>query len=209
MDEKQPAGLWRMLNSPLIVLIIALALWPIASSIAVRWKLRTFSHEVRALAQETADEKEAGTLKLLVSGWVSQVASGLSGGFSQMGEDRAKTLADFRRVRPSILVTEVKAVESSWPGREKVVGKITNNSDQAIETVKITTMFYDASGSLIDVDNKWLSDIKVIEPKTAVGFSVERSMGQGNEPPAQLEARKSKRMEIQVSDFEIAKQASK
>jgi hypothetical protein len=209
MDDKQPAGLWRMLNSPLIVLVIALGLWPIASSIAMRWKLRTFSSEVRALAQETTGEKDAGTLKLLVSGWVSQVASGLSGAFSQMGEDHAKTMAEFRRVHPSILVTDVKAVESSWPGREKVVGRITNNSDQAIDTVKITSMFYDASGSLIDVDSKWLSDIKVIEPKTAVGFSVERTMGQGNEPAAQLEARRSKRVEIQVSDFEIVKQASK
>jgi hypothetical protein len=75
--------------------------------------------------------------------------------------------------------------------------------------VKITTMFCDASGSLIDVDNKWLSDSKAIEPKTAVGFSMERTIRQGNEPPAQMDARRSKRVEIQVSDFEIVKQASK
>ena len=209
MDEKQPAGLWRMLNSPLIVLILALALWPIASSVAVRWKVRTFAREVRALAQNAGDEKETGTLKLLVSGWVSQVASGISGAFSQMGEDQGKAMTEFRRVRPSILVTDVKPAESAWPGREKVVGKIANNSDQAIDSVKITTMFYDVDGNLIDVDNKWLNEIKVIEPKAAVGFAVERTLGQGNEPRDQLEARRSKRVEVQVSDFGVVKEPSK
>ncbi len=209
MDDRQAGGLWKSLNSPLVVLLLGLALWPLASSMAVRWKLRTFAREVRALAQETGDPKETGTLKLLVSGWVSQVASGITGAFSQMGEDRAETMSEYRRLRPSIRVSEVKQVESAWPGREKIVGKIANDSDKAISTVKITTMFYDASGSLIDVDNKWISEIKVIEPSTAVGFTVERTVGQMNEPPGQLDARRSKRVEVQVADFEVVKQPTK
>ncbi|MBI1817408.1 MAG: hypothetical protein HYR72_20735 [Deltaproteobacteria bacterium] len=207
MRSSEGSRLWRFLNSPIVVLAIGAALWPaisaLSASISTRWRIAAAATELRALAENQTANSEGGSVKLLVSGFISQAADGFREAFSQVGNDHAKSIAEIRQIRPLLVVSEVAATASSGPWKEKIVGRVVNNADVAVENLNLCVMFFDGDGHLIDAEYSWLRDQQVVEPKQTVAFAIERSLGQGNEPMSELARRKSQRIDVQVANFTI------
>ena len=114
---------------------------------------------------------------------------------------------EFREIKKAIEISEIKQAHSSWASKEKVIGKIKNNSSVPINSIRLNVMFYDGNGTFIDVKDAWLSNIKVLEPKETVGFEVQRDLGNHDEDKNVLNKRKSADVKIQVANFEVVKES--
>ncbi len=64
-------------------------------------------------------------------------------------------------------------------------------------------MIYGQDGTLIDVEDKTLFEIKLVQPGQSVGFSSERDLGDQKEDKAVLEGRKAAKVVAQVVGFEV------
>ena len=78
-----------------------------------------------------------------------------------------------------------------------------NNSDKPIGQIHLHVT-YKREGELIDVENKWLNDIKILKPGQSFAFEIERSLPRelkGEE----LEAFTADSVDVMVSGFDIKK----
>jgi hypothetical protein len=58
----------------------------------------------------------------------------------------------------------LKKVPSRQDSLENYLYEISNNSDSYVKRMKINFEFYDDSGELIDAENDWINEIKVLAP---------------------------------------------
>lgn len=107
------------------------------------------------------------------------------------------------KIYKQIEIKNVKVVPASQKNAEKVIGTIVNNSDEIIQSIKITASFYDKNGNLIDVIHDWLSEIDFIFPKQPVNFSFTRTLGAYEETKEVLNPRKADSVEVKISGFSI------
>jgi hypothetical protein len=70
----------------------------------------------------------------------------------------------------------------------------------SLENIILNISFFDSNGKLIDVfDNKWLSNISVLQPNESVNFSISRSLASGNVTEQEIQGRKSTSVIITLS----------
>ena len=169
------SNLWKILNAPIVVVLIALAVWP-------------------ALGAYTGFKViETGTVK---------VKNAIKDGFSQAAGDQDKKLEAKIKLLANIDVKNIKSVRSGWKGKEKIVAEIVNNTDKTIKSIHISVSFYNKEGGLIDVNNQWLGG-KFVLPKDKYAFDIKRDIGERDEPEEVLNKRKSHKVEIKVVDFDV------
>ena len=210
MSETNGNKFWRSINSPFVVIIFASLLLPVSLGVSKyinsRWKTKSILDEIRVAAVEMQD-KEKGAIKLLVSNLLGQVVEGVKGAFGDVKNSQNTKLNEFREIKKAIEISAIKHAHTSWSSKEKLIGKISNNSSVPINSIRLNVMFYDGNGTFIDVKNQWLSNIKVLEPKETVGFEVQRDLGNHKEDKNVLDERKSTDVKIQVANFEFVKES--
>jgi hypothetical protein len=195
--------LWKFLNSRIgavFVLLIGIAVVAILVStvlfsIWTGWigsKLLTLS--------EKSDDPNCYTA-------IQNVATGITGalkkGFSSGSDKQTDQTLEFLNCKKKVELRDVKLVESGQKGMEKYVFKIINHSDQYLNQIRVNFSFYDEKGELLDVTNKWISEIKVLEPGQEIVLSDNRWLRK----PKDSEEYQGQGSSIkgQITSFEIVK----
>lgn len=148
---------WKILNSPLVVVLIALAVWPLLSTLSARFALQN------VIGGITGDVKGA--------------YSGLKD--TQMKQDRAKMAA-----LKGVEAKGVKLVAGRFKGRQKVIGTLKNTGQRTVKQIKVTLSYFDGAGTLMDVDTSWLNNIAFLKPGEGANFSANRGFDRKTGAPA-------------------------
>lgn len=106
-------ALWKTLNSPLVVVLIALALWPLLSTLSARFALQNIIGGI--------------------TGDVRGAYSGLKD--TQIKDDQAKMAA-----LKGVEVKGVKLVAGRFKGRQKVIGTLSNIGTRPVKQIKVTAL---------------------------------------------------------------------
>ncbi len=149
--------IWKILNSPLVVVVIALALWPLLSALSAQYAWRNVVGAI--------------------SGDVSSAYSGLKD--TQRKNDQAKMTA-----LAALKITGAKLVPAAYKGRQKVIGTLHNTGKRTVKQVKVTLSFFTTDGTLMDVNTSWLSNIAFIKPGEKANFQARRSYDRKSGTPA-------------------------
>ena len=149
---------WKILNSPLVVVLIALALWPLLSTLSARYALQN-----------------------VIGGITGDVTSAYSGlKDAQLKKDRAKMAA-----LEGVEVKGVKLVGGRFKGRQRLIGTLRNTGTRTVKQIKVTISYFDGEGRLIDVATSWLSNVAFLKPGEEVNFSANRGYDRKTGVPAQ------------------------
>ena len=148
-------NLWKILNAPLIVVLIALAAWPIltvlSGGIAVKLGIEQISEAV---------------------------SEGVIEPFTKMGIEQDEELKKEAMVINKIVVSNVGFAPTSWAKKVKVIGTLINNSNQTVKSINITASFYQGD-KLVNVNEEWLSQLKVINAGASSDFSFQADVEEG------------------------------
>ena len=164
--------LWKILNAPLIVVLIAFAAWPIltvlSGGIAVKLGIEQISEAV---------------------------SEGVIEPFTKMGIEQDEKLKKEAMVINKIVVSNVGFAPTSWAKKVKVIGTLINNSNQTVKSINITASFYQGD-KLVNVNEEWLSKLKVINAGASSNFSFKADVEEG-------QGANNLKVQIKVSDLEI------
>jgi|GEM_PF-6346416 hypothetical protein len=160
------------INSRLFVTIVLLIGFPLSlASTSTVWVPLVMSGFKNPLKQISQSKNGKGPLEKFVSGISSQLIHGIQGPLSQMNEGEQDKALKESEVAKQIEVKNVKTLLSSFAGSEKVIGTLVNGSDKSIRAIHLTASFYSADGQLIDVNQEWLSNIKVLPAHQSADFT--------------------------------------
>ena len=147
--------IWGFLNSPLIVVIIALAVWPIFGALSGTYALKLGMKEIA----KTVSNEVVNPMKSM-----------------QEGQD-AK-LNKILELKKDIEILNVGYAPAPWPSKLKVIGTIKNNSEETIKSINIISSFYQGD-KLVDVKEDWLHKIKALRPGEAANFTFNKDIEEG------------------------------
>lgn len=163
-------------------------------------EIRAAYEELNTISGELVDNPNNGKIKEIVSGFASQVVGGFKGAF-----DNSEEMLKFKIAFTKVTLSDVKFVAADRKNKEKIIGIITNDSNELIKNIKITIMAYDEEDNLIDVTNSWLSEVKILQSSRSIGFAIERSLGEYNDSEDLLNSRKATKITATISSFDIVK----
>jgi hypothetical protein len=98
--------------------------------------------------------------------------------FQELGSEQDEKLKNMVGVLDKVNVSNVSFAPSSWSGKAKVIGTITNNSVKSIKGIHITTSLR-RSNKLINVKDSWLTKIKVLTPGASADFNFMMEIEEG------------------------------
>lgn len=161
--------------------------------------------------EELSDAERLGEFQRITSGIVSQITQGfraaLSQSFSGSG-DRVDPIEEFRQLVPHVTISDVGKTVSQFKGRESWVAKIRNGTQQPIHQVHVSVSFYRSDGKLVDAVDKWIHEIKVLEPGQEMGVRLDRTVGNMQADPKEYETFFAERAVFQVASFSVHKPKS-
>ena len=164
--------MWKTLNSPfviLVIVIIAVFAFKATTKPKLADEIRGAYKELNAVIQDSAtDAEKSKAVRAFAQEMATQIREGFAAGLeSSKKDDEYKAYID---TRDKIKISDIRFVKSKWPGREKIVFTVSNDSDKYISNLKLNYQFY-KQGELIDSENRWVSEIKILGPgeKIAVG----------------------------------------
>ncbi|NIP31966.1 MAG: hypothetical protein GTO02_21065 [Candidatus Dadabacteria bacterium] len=149
------SSFWKFLNSPLIVVLIALAIWPVLTVLSSTFALKLGIDQISQTVSEEVVKP-----------------------FQNMGSQQDEKLKAEFEVLKNINVSNVSFAPTSWSGKAKIIGTLTNNSRKTVKGIHLTASLK-KDGKLINVNNEWLSRIKAISPGSSVDFSFTVDLPEG------------------------------
>jgi hypothetical protein len=197
--------MWKTINSPIVIAVII-----IVSLFVLKSQTKpTLATEVRGVYKEITDIIEDGAsdaektkaIQKFTQEIAAQVREGFSAGFKSKEknmEDKDKVYLDSKK---KIKIHGIKSVKPKWPGRDSFIFRIRNNSDKYINSLKLNYEYY-KNGELIDTENKWISEIKFLEPNQEIALSGDRQLPQGLSKEEQSN-HMSDEIRIQITSFDI------
>ncbi len=146
--------IWKVLNSPLIVVLIALAIWPYFAILPAKLG-------VDSSYEEAKGRKHSSDLNL---------KNGLS-------------VEETEALMAQVKTENVRLVTASLSS-QNVIGSVHNTSDKIITEIVLTISFYDESGELMDVKVENLRNIQFLRPGDSIDFSEKRFFNKEKDSPA-------------------------
>ena len=159
-------NLWKFINSPIVVVIIALIIWPALFALTSSFAFDIGIREV-----------------------VSSVQNEVSNSFQELNGQQTEKRKIEAEVIERLELDNVKLVPTPFPATEKVIGSITNTSDMTVSRVQLTASYFNSLNELIDVGNQWLEGTASLRPGETRDFTFHRNFGgRGTtEPPSESE----------------------
>ena len=161
-----------IINSRLFVVIVLLVGIPFSlactSSVWVPLVMSGFKTPLKEISH---NKDGKGPVEEFVSGIATQLIHGIQGPLSHMNQGQEDEAAKDTEVAKQIEIKNVKTLLSPFGGQEKVIGTIVNGSDKSLRQIHVTASFYSAEGQLIDVNEEWLSNIKVLPAHQSADFT--------------------------------------
>ncbi len=126
-------NIWKFLNSPLIVVLIALLSWPLFLGLSGVY-----------------------AMKIGMAQMVQSVKSELGGPLGEIANANKQLERDKASYSKFVVVENSGFGISSYPSQQKVIATVKNTGTKSITSIHVLASYYDASGKLIDVDKEWL-----------------------------------------------------
>ena len=191
------------ITDPLVVVLIGVSYFFVLQRYvekpSLQSEIRGAYNEIQAISDELAKTDEPGKVKEVVANFATQVVEGLKAGFKGSNNELRK----FNEARDSIVISDLSRGTSSWKNKETFIGMIKNKSKYPVTQLKVNLAFYSSDRKLIDVSNKWLSEIKLLTPGQSVAFKVERGLGDHSLSAEELNKRKAASFEIKLISFQV------
>lgn len=86
----------------------------------------------------------------------------------------------FLDVKSKVKIEDFSFVASKWQGRQTYIYKIRNDSRYYLTQIKVNHEFL-RNGKLVNVENKWLSEIRILAPDESMAMRGEYSFPNGTE----------------------------
>ena len=193
----------EIFRHPILIVIIGVSYFFLLQSYIPATKakneLRAAYQELQSISKELAESEEPGHIKEVIQNFATQVVDGFKSGFKTDNSNLIK----FNDAKSKILLSDIKKADSSWKTKEKFIGKITNKSKYSVTQIKINFISFSQDGKLIDVNNKWLSNIKILNPNESAYFQIERSIGEHSDSEEELKSNESYSYDINIIDFNV------
>ena len=194
---------YELLKHPILVVIVGVAYFFMLQSYIPKTQanneIRAAYKELQDISKELAESDEPGHIKEVIQNFSGQIVDGFKSGFKS--DDSA--LIKYNEAKPKIIISDIKKVKTSWKTKEKLIGKITNKSQYSVTQIKVNFVSFSQDGKLIDVNNKWLSNIKILNPNESAFIDIDRSLGDHKASDEELKVNESHTYEIKVAGFEI------
>lgn len=195
--------IWKFLNSRIGSALIFLAgfaaitiiVSTVMFSIGVGW----INGNLSKLSEKANDPNSYAVVQNIASG----ISGALKKGFLSGSDSQADQTLEFLDCKKNVKLLDVKMTNSSQKGLEKYLFRIVNNSDRCISQIKVNFTFYNDNGELLDATNKWISEIKVLEPGQEIVLSDNRWLRKSKDSE-EYEGRSSS-IKVQIVSFEIIK----
>lgn len=195
--------MWKMINSPVVVVILASLLLIGVLNLQkprMAMELRAVSEELDKIIQEGgSDSEKAKAIRDFANSIASNLKDGFSSGFGSNTNDikelDQKELA-FIKVKELLTITDVKQVDSGWDSQEKHIFTIQNNSDKYITSLHVSMEYY-KDDVVVDCEEKWLSNIKILTPGEKIVIDETRRLPK--EEPATSKAKSNKLRVVPIS----------
>jgi hypothetical protein len=192
----------ELLKHPILVVIIGVTYFFVLQSYIPKTQanneIRAAYIELQDISKELAESEEPGHIKEVIQNFSGQIVDGFKSGFKS--DDSA--LIKYNEAKSKILISDIKKVKTPWKTKEKLIGKITNKSQYSVTQIKVNFASFSQDGKLIDVNNKWLSNIKILNPDESVFIDIDRSLGDHTASDEELKANESHTYELKVAGFE-------
>ena len=157
----------KIINSPIVITIII-----IISAFVLKTQMKTdLALEIRGAYDEIisiAEDAGSDTGKTrAIQDFAEQIAlqlkQGFSAGFSSNRDENGESPDEkFLRIKKNVHVTEVRQVQSEWPGKQSILFRVENKSEYPIKQIRVNLEFY-KGGKLFDVKNEWLNEVTVLD----------------------------------------------
>lgn len=147
--------LWKILNAPIVVVLLALALWPIFTVLSSSAALKLGAEQIsKTVSKEVVKP------------------------FQHMNSEQDQKLKSELQILEKVVASDIGFAPTSWPGKIKVIGTIANNSDKTIKRLQISASFR-KNGKLVNVNDEWLSRVKAISPGSSIDFNFTTDIAEG------------------------------
>lgn len=163
---------WKIINSPLIVVLIALSIWPILTVLSGSLAVKLGVQQIAETVSEEVVEP-----------------------FQNMSSEQDEKHKNEIDVLKKMTVSNIAFAPTSWTGKLKIIGTITNNSTHAVKGLHVSSSVYQ-NETLVNVNNDWLSNLKYISPNASADFTfnIDVEEGQGKD---------NLNVEVKVSKLEL------
>ena len=193
--------MWNKINSPIVITIIAIAsVFVLKATMKPKLasEIRGAYEELNAIIEDSAsDAEKSKAIQNFVQEIGTQIRNGFAAGFKSNDSQKENKDKIYVATKGKINISGIKFVESQWTGREKFIFVVHNNSDKCISSLKLNYEYY-KNGKLIDCENEWVSQIKILEPNQEIAISEERSL-----PKKEADNYKSDEVKVTITSFDI------
>ena len=196
------------INSPIfitILAIIALFILQNRSQNRVATELRSTYEELLSILEDgSSDFEKTKAIQTFANEIGTQLRTGFQSGFASdetKKEDSPEKI--FLEQRPKISVSEPTLSPADKSNRQEILYSVTNTSDQPIKQLKVNIEYY-REGKLVDLDNNWISEAKVLAPAETLALKDGRMLPR-DLPEDQQEAAVADEVRIKVTSFDIVK----
>jgi hypothetical protein len=199
--------MWKVLNSPIVVVIVAAILLAVVMQTRkphLAGEMRGVYDELMHIAEDGAsDAKKTKAIQDFAQELAKQMREGFSAGFKSADGEKENRDVAFLAVQEKLQIEGLKSAPSQWGNRQRHLATLVNNSDKAIGQIQLH-LTYTRNGELLDVENKWLNEIKILKPGQSVAFDIERSLPSKLKED-ELEAFTADKVDVMISGFDIKK----
>ena len=190
--------MWKFINSPIAVAIVVLVCLPLTMTFSGKMFAKGY---VKESVKEISDilfgkAKETNTV-------VREIIEAFTNPFSDLENKGNKKKLEKLKLKENILISDIKFAQSSWKTKERVIGKITNNTKYVIETNTVIVSYFNNKGELIDTTSGSLHDVEGLNPGQSISFEVERDIGSYDDSDTKLRSRKAVSANCVLGRFDI------
>lgn len=195
----------KIINSPIVVaafVVVSLFILKAQTKSRMAVEIRRAYEEIIAIAEEAgSDGEKSKAIQAFAEEIGTQIREGFQAGFSSTAKDKKESREEkFLRLKSRILISEPEITTSSQKNMQTFIYRITNNIDEPIKQVKVNYEYY-RGDSLIDVENKWISEVKALAQGESIAVKGKRYL-QGYQDDDELEAMKYDRVVLAITNFE-------
>lgn len=196
----------KIINSPIVValfIVTALFLLKAQTKPTGAAEIRGAYEELISIAEEaSSDGEKSKAIQAFVEEISTQMRVGFRAGFKSPEKEKKESREEkFLRMKARVVLSEPEITKLSQKNVQNFIYQITNTTDAPIKQVRINYEYY-RGDSLIDVENKWVTEVKALAAGDRIAVKGQRYL-RGYETDEELEALKFDTVQIKVTSFEI------
>ena len=195
----------KIINSPIVIAIFAvvsLFILRAQTKPKLASEIRGAYEELINIAEEAgSDGEKSKAIQAFAEEISTQIREGFQAGFKSPEQEKKESREEkYLRMKELVVLSVPTTVKSAQKNTQTFMYQIINNADVPIKQVKINYEYY-RGDSLIDVENKWISEIKALAAGDSIAIKGQRYL-RGYETDEELEALKYDRIVLSVTDFD-------